>query len=99
MLQYDLDTGVVEFSEQATITEGGNQISSNFLVYNIREQRIKAKSGGNGEDKVKITYTPAESLPSSSEIDRAAAEAAEELVEDLAEESATTEPGPGAEDP
>ena len=99
LLQYDLDTGVVEFSEQATITEGGNQISSNFLVYNIREQRIKAQSGGNGDDKVKITYTPAEPLPSGSEIDDAAAEAAEELVEELVEETMSTEPEPGAENP
>lgn len=57
-LEYDFDTGVVDFSEQATITEGGNQISSNYLVYNIREQRISAQSGGNGDPKVRITYTP-----------------------------------------
>jgi lipopolysaccharide export system protein LptA len=58
-LEYDFDAGVVEFSEQATITEGGNQISSNYLVYNIREQRINAQSGGEGDPKVRITYTPA----------------------------------------
>lgn len=57
-LQYDLVDGVVEFSDNATITEGGNQISSSFLVYNIREQRISAQSSGNGDKKVKITYTP-----------------------------------------
>jgi len=58
-LDYDFTTGVVAFSEQATITEGGNQISSNYLVYNIIEQRINAQSGGDGEPKVRITYTPA----------------------------------------
>ena len=57
-LEYNFTDGVIEFSEQATITEGGNQISSNFLVYNIRERRINADSGGNGGEKVKITYTP-----------------------------------------
>lgn len=58
-LEYNFANGIVEFSEQATITEGGNQISSNYLVYNIAEQRINAEaSGGNGE-KVKIIYTPA----------------------------------------
>jgi lipopolysaccharide export system protein LptA len=57
-LEYDLDAGVVEFSGEAVITEGGNQISSNFLIYNIQEQRINAQSTGNGEDKVKITVTP-----------------------------------------
>ncbi len=58
-LEYDLATGVVEFSENAIITEGGNQISSSYLVYNIAEQRINAQSSGNGDEKVKITYTPA----------------------------------------
>ena len=57
-LEYDFDAGVVEFSEQATITEGGNQISSNYLVYNIKEQRINARAGGEGDPRVRITYTP-----------------------------------------
>ena len=57
-LQYNFAEGVVEFSENATITEGGNQIASNYLVYNIREQRINASSGGDGDPKVRITYTP-----------------------------------------
>ncbi len=55
-LRYDFDAGVIEFSEEATFTEGGNQISANFLVYNIKEQRIKAQSTGDG--RVKINYTP-----------------------------------------
>lgn len=59
-LEYDLGTGIVEFSENAIITEGGNQISSSFLVYNITEQRINAQSSGNGDEKVNITYTPVE---------------------------------------
>ncbi len=58
-LEYDFDAGIVEFSEQATITEGGNQISSNYLVYNIKDQRINAQSSGEGDEKVRITYTPA----------------------------------------
>ena len=57
-LQYDLAAGVVEFSDEAIITEGGNQISSSFLVYNIKEQRINAQSSGNGDEKVKITVIP-----------------------------------------
>lgn len=59
-LEYDLTTGIIEFSGNAKISEGGNQISSNYLVYNIREQRIKAESSGSGDEKVKITYTPAD---------------------------------------
>lgn len=57
-LAYDFKSGVVEFSEQAVITEGGNQISSEYLMYNIAERRINAQSAGDGAPKVKITYTP-----------------------------------------
>ena len=63
-LNYDVDAGVIEFSEQATITEGGNQISSNMLVYNIIEQRINADSTGEEDDRVRITYTPANGIES-----------------------------------
>jgi lipopolysaccharide export system protein LptA len=55
-LLYDFSEGTVEFSENATITEGGNRISSEYLVYNIEEQRIKAQSAG--DSKVRIKYTP-----------------------------------------
>ena len=57
-LRYDLVAGVVEFSDEAIITEQGNQISSSFLVYNIKEQRINAQSSADGEDRVKITVVP-----------------------------------------
>lgn len=57
-LIYDFVEGIIQFSGQATITEGGNQISSNYLVYNIREQRINASSGAEGAPRVRITYTP-----------------------------------------
>lgn len=55
-LVYEFSEGIVEFSENATITEGGNTISSDYLVYNIEEQRIKAAS--EGDSKVRIRYTP-----------------------------------------
>jgi lipopolysaccharide transport protein LptA len=60
-LEYDLSKGVIEFSGEAKITENGNQISSSYLVYNIKEQLINAQSGG-GDDgsKVRIIYTPKE---------------------------------------
>ena len=59
-LEYDLSKGIIEFSEEATITENGNQISSSYLVYNIKEQLINAQSGGEGDPKVRIIYTPKE---------------------------------------
>ncbi len=57
-LSYNFKLAVVEFSGNATITEGGNQISSNYLVYNIAERRIDAQSAGTEGDRVKIIYTP-----------------------------------------
>jgi lipopolysaccharide transport protein LptA len=59
-LEYDLSKGIIEFSEQATISENGNQISSSYLVYNIKKQLINAQSGGDGDPKVRIIYTPKE---------------------------------------
>jgi lipopolysaccharide transport protein LptA len=59
-LEYDLAKGIIEFSDEATITENGNQISSSYLIYNIREQLINAQSGGDGDPKVRIIYTPKE---------------------------------------
>lgn len=57
-LLYNVDAAIVEFSDDATINEGGNQISSNYLVYNIAEQRIDADSKGSEDGRVRITYTP-----------------------------------------
>lgn len=58
LLRYDLDAGTIEFSGDAKIVEGGNQISSGFLVYNIAEQRIQAQGSDEDDGKVKITFTP-----------------------------------------
>ena len=57
-LKYDFIDGIIEFSENAVITEGRNKISSNFLAYNIKEQRINASSSNPDDPRVKITYTP-----------------------------------------
>ncbi len=65
-LRYDLVAGTVEFSENATITEGGNQISSNLLVYDIKAQRIQAQ-GSDDAGRVRITYTPPEAQPGEEE--------------------------------
>lgn len=61
-LEYDLARGIIEFSGQAKITENGNQITSSYLVYDIKEQLINAQSGGDGDPKVRITYTPKEAV-------------------------------------
>jgi len=76
-LTYDFIAGSIEFSGNAIISEGGNKITSEFLVYNIAEQRIKAQSGGDIGRRVTITYTPKDDeestdgveLPETPEID------------------------------
>lgn len=68
-LRYDLLAGTIEFSEDATITEAGNQISSNYLIYNIVEQRINAQGSPDGNGKVRITYTPKEAADDADDSD------------------------------
>lgn len=62
-LTYDVVRGIIEFSGGATISEGGNQISSETLIYNIEEQRINAAASGSGDDRVTVTYTPPDVEP------------------------------------
>jgi len=57
-IDYDFEKDIVDFSGDVTIEEDGNQISSDYLVYNINNQTIQAKSSNMDNPKVKITYTP-----------------------------------------
>ena len=86
-LRYDLLAGTIEFSEDAVITEGGNQIASQYLIYNIVEQRINAQGSPEGDGKVRITYTPKEG----------AAESSDEETTDSGGEDDEAEPGDGGQ--
>ena len=57
-IDYDFEKDIVDFSGDVTIEEDGNQISSDYLVYNINNQTIQAQSNNKDNPKVKITYTP-----------------------------------------
>jgi len=57
-IDYDFEKDIVDFSGNVTIEEDGNQISSDYLVYNINNQTIQAQSNNKDNPKVKITYTP-----------------------------------------
>lgn len=84
-LTYDFEQGIIEFKDQASITEGGNRISSNYLVYNIKDQLIDAQATSSGEDKVKITFTPPESEDSESAVtEDTSLEPVNELPQDIA---------------
>lgn len=76
-LVYNLDTRIIEFSGNAMFAESGNQISSRFIAYNIAEQRINAESSGEGDDKVKITFTPQDSETAETPVDEVPDDGAE----------------------
>ena len=57
-INYDFENDIVDFSGDVTIEEDGNQISSDYLVYNINNQTIQAQSSNKDNPQVKITYTP-----------------------------------------
>jgi lipopolysaccharide transport protein LptA len=57
-IDYDFEAAMIDFSGNVTIIEDGNQISSNYLVYNIEQQSIQAQSNITDNPKVRITYTP-----------------------------------------
>ena len=57
-IDYDFEKSLVDFSGNVSIEEDGNQISSDYLVYNLNNQSIQARSDDRNEPKVKITYTP-----------------------------------------
>lgn len=97
-LSYDVAAGVIEFSGNAVITEGGNQISSNLLVYNIAEQRINAQSSGEEDGRVRITYTPPSGIaPPAGKETQAGDEIATDTADDepgATPEAEPTEPPP-----
>ena len=57
-IDYDFQKSLIDFTGNVSIQEGGNQISSEYLVYNIKDQSIQALSDSKENSKVKITYTP-----------------------------------------
>ena len=57
-IDYDFQKSLIDFTGNVSIQEGGNQISSEYLVYNIKDQSIQALSDNKDNSKVKITYTP-----------------------------------------
>ena len=57
-IDYDFQKSLIDFTGNVSIREGGNQISSEYLVYNIKNQSIQAQSDSKDSSKVKITYTP-----------------------------------------
>lgn len=56
-LEYDFESGIVTLSENAHLSEGANDITGDWLRYDMREERIVAGSDEEG-DRVQIIITP-----------------------------------------
>ncbi|MGH8495353.1 MAG: lipopolysaccharide transport periplasmic protein LptA [Gammaproteobacteria bacterium] len=56
-LEYDFDSGIVTLSQNARLSEGANNITGDWLRYDMRAERIVAGSEDEG-DRVQITITP-----------------------------------------
>jgi lipopolysaccharide export system protein LptA len=56
-IDYEIKTGTVKLSDQASITDGQNQITGQTLVYDIARQRVIASSG-ESDQGVSITINP-----------------------------------------
>ena len=74
LLSYDVESGIIEFSGQASINEAGNHISAHSFLYDIANRRINADASETDEDRVRIIYTPTDA-----EIDALAEEAEAEV--------------------
>ena len=94
-LYYDLVAGTIEFTGDATITEGGNVITSETLIYNIRDQRINAS--GNGDERVTVTYTPPDPEDTATDADDVAGDETGEPALDAEAEPEATEATPEPE--
>jgi|GEM_PF-390107 len=58
VIDYDVTTSTVKLSDQASITDGQNEITGQVLVYDIAQQRVIANSGEQSEHGVSITINP-----------------------------------------
>ncbi len=55
---YDVTDGTVRLSKNAWLSDGRNEISSDLLVYNIREQKVQGSTSPGTDGRVHITITP-----------------------------------------
>ncbi len=62
-IEYDFENGIVRLEEQAKMSEGGNEITGNVLLYNIEDDRVIAESDAAGSERVQITINPANRNP------------------------------------
>jgi lipopolysaccharide transport protein LptA len=52
---YDMDAGTVTLSNDAWLSNGGNEISGPQLIYNVKEQAVKAATAPGTNERIHIT--------------------------------------------
>lgn len=57
-IRYDAATRVISLVGQATMQQGGNQVSANRIVYYIDEQRVTAERGEEDDQRVRNVFQP-----------------------------------------
>ena len=55
---YDVSDGTVRLSKNAWLSDGRNEISSDLLVYNIREQKVQGSTAPGTDGRVHIVIAP-----------------------------------------
>ena len=55
---YDVNDGTVRLSKGAWLSDGRNEISSELLVYNMREQKVQGSAPAGTDGRVHITISP-----------------------------------------
>lgn len=55
---YDLEAGTVTLRGEAWLSDGGNEIRGQQLVYQLREQRVQAGRSSGADERVRITIRP-----------------------------------------
>ncbi len=57
-IEYDFTTQTIRMLQDAYLTDGHNDIRGQTLVYSIRDQRVLANAGDQGDERVRITINP-----------------------------------------
>jgi lipopolysaccharide transport protein LptA len=57
-IDYDFAAGTVRLSDGAFLSDGDTEISGRTLVYDMREQRLRANADDQGSQRVRIIITP-----------------------------------------
>lgn len=57
-IRYDAATRVISLLGNATMQQGGNQVSANRIVYYIDEQRVTAERGEDDDQRVRNIFQP-----------------------------------------